>query len=210
MIKLHDIPDWATGVLAASAAFYGFCYLALAPRVIADETNDALPLCIQSLEIEQERFLSDIERGKTKERDAEVESIQRKINAKRAWVNEVRRKSQAYRDLRRALPLGLGPDVSAALPTQKDLADAEAEIAKLKTRLANLPQISLPRAPESELLTTCTCAVMASMGGQRADYSLHLASFRLVKPEALSNTQKVVGDALRWDQCGTPSWEAFS
>ncbi|MEL7128227.1 MAG: hypothetical protein AAGK23_01650, partial [Pseudomonadota bacterium] len=96
------------------------------------------------------------------------------------------------------------------LPSIADFEGIQADIQRAKDSIANLPPISLPRLPDSELMGTCACASLEALAGRRADYAVSLASFRLITPERVASAKDDVSRTLRFSACGSKPWENLS
>lgn len=214
---IRDMPDWMTGTAIAGLGWFGFCYSTLTERKMEEEVRtNVMPACIKQLEAEQEKFLTRLTRDASERRKIEVGRLQDRIRSRENRLSEIIGDKELYAQTHDSVCRQLGafcvvlPDYSGVLPGKEEIQKAKAEIASLRAELDAIPPIILPRAPQSELLSTCTCAAIQSLAGKRTDYALSLASFRLFSPEGITSSKKDLAQTLRFDACGKPSWESLS
>ncbi len=210
---VRDLPDWAVGILIACLGWFMAAYM-LAPRAMEAEASEkVVPSCLEKLEAEQERALAEATERAEEERNSKISELKRLIARKESSLREVEALVSQYRQMSGLLRQnGLGfvmPDVSGSLPTQEELDALRAEVRDAKRILANIPEINLPRMPSGELMETCTCAAMETLGSRRTAYAVYLASFRQIAPQSMSNIKSDVANILRWDACGDKPWEAL-
>ena len=212
--QLDKIPEPILGASLAALGWLGLCYTALTPRILETESQNVIPACMAQLEAEQDDALETMTRRAENGRQRIVDRLEGEISQKAAKLKELEtlsRTARTYSGLLGQSGLSLlAPQLELPEPKPEDLAALRKSIRGARAAIQNLPPISLPRAPDSELLKTCTCAAMQSVAGKRTDYAISLASFRLIEPEAISQTKADMSEALRINACGTPSWERLS
>lgn len=209
---LKDLPDWATGSVAAGALWFSGAYGVLAPRAMeADVERDVLPSCVEQLEAEQDRVLARETEYREEERTRKIDEASRQLRARERDLREIESAIMQARTLQGMMDdSGIGmfmPRVDHALPSAKDLERAKAQVAQAREALTNIPEITLPRLPSSALMETCSCAALETLAGRRTDYAISLASFRLVNPSSIASVKSDMTQALRWNGCGGKPWE---
>ncbi len=215
MNGLHNLPDWMIGTSIAALAWFGLCYVELAPRALANEVEEnTVPLCVEQLELDQSRTLSRLYDDRTRERESRTEQIQNKIRIASDRLRQMRGAVDTWNDYQDMLnQSGLSmfiPTPQGAVPTQSELNAAQEEIDAARNVLANLPEITLPQMPSSEVAAICSCAALQAFAGERKNYALSLASFRLLSPSDVGDAQDRLSQVLNWTGCGEKTWETLS
>ncbi len=176
--------------------------------------SDMLPACMKQLKAEQEAVLETALYNAQQKRVENIDRLERRIKhtAEKLYEQEATNAiTGMYKGLAREYGIDkLVPQLEYLRPNTDEVNALKSEIAKAKARLNSLPQISFPRVPDSEILTTCSCAAVQTMSGKRMDYAISLASFRLIEPEAVTQTKKDMEALLQADACGKPAWEHYS
>ena len=212
--QLDKIPEPIMGASLAVLGWFGLCYTALTPRILEAESESVIPACMAQLEAERDDAFETLAQRAENDRRRVIDRIESEISDKTAKLQQLEtlsRTARTYSGLLGQSGLSrLAPQLELPEPKSEDLEALRKGIRDARAAIQNLPPISFPRAPESELLKTCACAAMQSVAGKRTDYAISLASFRLIEPEAISQTKTDMGEALRMDACGTPSWERLS
>lgn len=210
---LTNLPDWATGASIAALGWFGVCYAELAPRVLeADIKQDAIPKCVQMIEAEQDRELDRARQDLTRQREVRLEQLQNEVRRAASRLREMEStlaQWRAYQNMMHGSGLGglfQMPDMGAALPTEADIEAARSQVAAAREALANVPDIELPRMPSAEIAETCTCAALQTLSGERKNYAISLASFRLISPGDVSAAQNQMSQIVRWNGCGEKPW----
>lgn len=209
---LRDLPEFLTGGLIAAAAWYGVSYVILAPRAMSEDAEAKfVPACLEQLESEQDRALSEAGDLKERERANRVSDLRRTIRSRTRQIREAQTAMAQYRAVRRQFRASgldaLLPPPPPDILTEEDIASLQQEVTEAETALNSLPPITLPRLGSDELAGTCACAAIEGMAGRRADYALSLASFRIVTPESVSAAKNDVSRAVRFSACGSRPWE---
>ncbi len=214
---IKELPEPVMGVSIAALGWFGFCYGVLSPRVMeADKEISVFPACIEELNAAQDQILARLTKDGGEERARTIEPIKNRIASKEAQIFEIEEKRKYLKTTRDTICQDLGPfcnyfpDYSQSLPSAAEVKKMRAELNKLKSNLDNLPPISLPKAPDSELLATCTCASAQAIAGKRSDYTISLTSFRLIQPASITKAKSDMSAILKIDGCGKPSWEKLS
>lgn len=213
---IKDLPDWTIGLALGGAAWFSVGYAVLAPRAMENDlVRDVYPACLSQLESEQANAIE--QATQQKERDIENRRAEatRILKIRQRELREAKTQIDLYGSITRTFnESGLGAIVPNVLPkvdvpSRGQVERLEREVAE-KLKAINLPvEISFPRAPSEDLMKTCACAGIQAVAGQRTNYAISVASFRLISPAEISSLKQKTAEALRVKSCGEPAWESF-
>ena len=203
----------------AVTAWFGVSYAFLAPRALEhDVRQDIVPECALELKGKQEIAVADaLERAKEAARYAREDAIRKlrvRQNQLRSSMGEfiaLDQLNQVYDNSGLGALLdsfGMRPNIPVP-----EVADIQAEIDAISQRIHHLKipeKISIPKAPNIELVKACMCAAGETVAGKRSAYAVSLASFRMVQPEKLLNLKSDMAAVLNTNICNAKPWEHLS
>ena len=212
MSLIRELPEWASGLLTAAAIWLAIVYTTLTPRVVeAEIKNNLMPQCVRQLEQEQSSFLRRLTRERKDERGQKIEQAKRHIRIQAQELKKMHAAREAYDLLKKVYDdsglSALIPVPTAGFPTDEEIANIKQDIQSAKVFLQSLPPISVPSAPRGELVKLCSCAALSNMASKRTDFTISLASFRMITPEGLSNTRQEISQTMNWKGCGQKPWK---
>lgn len=202
---LKDLPDWATGALAAGALWYGASYVVLAPRAMENHMErEVYPPCVAMLEQEQERAVSAARERFEQQRNRAGQALR----AEEARLRQLDAVSGMYRGMGMTELMGaLGAPVQMF---ENEAATIRQNVERGRAALAATPNFETTLASREELLRTCSCAGLQAAAGKRASYALSLASFRLIETRDIEAAKQNVIEIVGTNACGPQPWRTLS
>ncbi len=213
---IKELPEPLVGAVIGGAAWFGIGYAVLAPRAMENDlVRDVYPACMEQLEAEQTRAIDKAtERKRSNVENARAEK-RRELLTRQAELGEVEKQLEIYQSMKGALDSsGLGvftPNIlpPVELPSPADVERMQKNVAQGLAALQLPIEVSFPRVPSEEVMKTCMCAGLQAVAGERTNYAISMASFRLVSPTGISSVKQGVAETLRMKSCGKPVWEEY-
>lgn len=195
---IKDLPEWATGMTAAAALWFATAYVVLAPRAMELQAQaEMAPSCVAQLEQAKAKRLADAEARRQREQGAaerRLRDAETRLAAAEALTGAMEASGLG------GLMQGMGMPMGEA--GLADPAALRGEIARIKQKLASPADIAAIAISSADTAATCACAAFKAIAGQRLDYALSLASFRVIAPSEIGASASSVADIARGGACG--------
>jgi len=214
---LRELPDWALGLGTGVIAWYGLAYTVLAERALERDVKEkATPTCLSQLQSDQNKT-----RARVKEHRTAIltEKKLTALNALRGELTQLKALSLKLELVEQANDIVKDTAIGnmlktympmAQIPSTDEIAKRSEQLEKTISEWENVSiNLTFPEASLEQIQATCSCAITQAIVGEKTNYAISLASFRIIAPTEISNIKNSVADVLNVKGCGEQPWESF-